>query len=79
MTRHLFLFAITLMSTGGLLNLPAEAAGINWPCEDNFSNCLGRCADPAGGAGDWHGRPNKCLSSCDRRLISCVVRGTTRR
>jgi hypothetical protein len=77
MARHLF-FAITLIGTGGLLNLPAEAAGISWRCEDNNSTCLGRCADPAGGAGDWHGHQNKCLFSCDRRLVRCVTRATTR-
>jgi hypothetical protein len=78
MIRHLF-FAIALMGAAGFLSLPAEAAGINWRCEDNSSACLGRCADPSGGAGDWHGHPNKCLFSCDRRLISCVNRATTRR
>jgi hypothetical protein len=36
MTRHLF-FAIALMGAAGFLSLPAEAAGINWRCEDNSS------------------------------------------
>jgi hypothetical protein len=37
MTRHLF-FAITLIiGAGGVLSLPAEAAGINWRCEDKSS------------------------------------------
>jgi hypothetical protein len=36
MTRHLF-FAITLIGAGAFLSLPAEAAGINWRCEDNSS------------------------------------------
>lgn len=78
MTRHLF-FAITLMGAGAFLRLPAEAAGINWRCEDNSSACVGRCADPSGGAGDWHGHSNKCLFSCDRRLIACATHATTRR
>jgi hypothetical protein len=75
MTRHLF-FAITLIGTGGLLNSPAEAQ--QWQCEDNASNCLGRCADKAGGAGDLDGHQNKCLSYCDRQLIRCTVRAAVR-
>ncbi len=42
MTRQLF-FAIALIGIGGLLNSPAQAQP--WQCEDNSSNCLGRCAD----------------------------------
>jgi len=52
MTRHLF-FAITLIGTGMLLSSAAEAQ--EWQCEDRAANCLGRCADKAGGAGDWGG------------------------
>jgi hypothetical protein len=75
MTRHLF-FAITLLGTGGLLTSPAEAQ--EWQCEDNFSNCLGRCSDRPGGAGDWHGHQNKCSTYCDRQVIRCTVRAAAR-
>jgi len=70
MTRHLF-FAITLIGTGVLLNSPAAAQ--QWQCEDKNANCLGRCADKAGGAGDWGGHQSKCMR-CDRQLIACYIR-----
>jgi len=74
MPRHLFFFfAITLISTGALLNSPAEAATTQ-QCEDKAANCVGRCADMTGGAGDWGGHQNKCLPYCDRRLIRCIIR-----
>jgi hypothetical protein len=75
MPRHL-LFAIALIGTGGLLNSPAEAQ--EWQCEDNASNCMGRCSDRPGGAGDWNGRENKCMNICERRLIRCIVRAAAR-
>jgi hypothetical protein len=77
MTRQLF-FAITLISTGVFLNPQAQAASAQ-QCEDRNANCLGRCADFMGGSGDMGGHQNKCLSTCDRRLISCVVRTVNRR
>ena len=75
MTRHLFL-AIALIGIGVLLDRPAEAQ--HWRCEDRAANCLGRCTDKAGGAGDWEGRQSKCLR-CDRQLISCVRSASIRR
>jgi hypothetical protein len=72
MTRHLF-FAITLMGTGVLLNSPADAATA-LQCEDRIANCIGRCADRTGGAGDWGGHQNKCLPHCDRQLTRCTLR-----
>lgn len=74
MTRHLVL-AISLISIGLLLSSPGEAQ--QWRCEDQAANCLGRCADRAGGAGDWGGRQSKCLR-CDWRLIKCVRNATIR-
>ncbi|MEA2919220.1 MAG: hypothetical protein QOJ15_11301 [Bradyrhizobium sp.] len=67
MARHLF-FAITLIGTGVLLNSPAEAVTAV-RCEDQASNCVGRCANPNGGANQ-----NKCMSSCDRRVTRCLIR-----
>jgi hypothetical protein len=76
MTRHFF-FAIALIGTGVLLNSPAAAAEMQ--CEDSAANCVGRCADRTGGAGDWGGHQNKCLPHCDRRLIRCMRNVATRR
>ena len=67
MTRHLF-FAITLIGTGVLLNSPAEAATAA-RCEDRAANCVGRCANPTGGA-----NPNKCMRYCDRQLTRRLIR-----
>jgi hypothetical protein len=75
MTRQLF-FAITLIGTGVLLNSPGEAQV--WQCEDKAANCLGRCTDKAGGAGDWEGHQSKCLR-CDRQLIKCAGNANMRR
>ena len=69
MTRHLF-FAITVIGTGVLLNSPAEAA-TPMQCEERAANCVGRCSDMTGGAGDRRGRQNKCLPSCVRQLMRC--------
>jgi hypothetical protein len=77
MTRHLF-FAITLIATGVLFSSPAKAATAN-QCEEKAANCRGRCADRAGGAGDWGGNQNKCLPHCDRRLIKCISDVMSRR
>ena len=49
MARHLF-FAITLIGLGVLLNSPAEAVIDAARCEDQAANCVGRCANPSGGA-----------------------------
>lgn len=75
MTRQV-LFAITLIGAAALLNSPGEAQV--WRCEDRAANCLGRCIDRMGGAGDWLGHPSKCLR-CDRRLIQCVRNANLRR
>jgi hypothetical protein len=72
MTRQLF-FAIALIGIGGLLNSAAQAQA--WQCEDNSSNCLGRCADRDGGAG---GHQKRCLNYCDRQLVRCTVRAAER-
>jgi hypothetical protein len=77
MTRHLFLaisFSIIAVLSG---SLPAAAS--TQRCEDRHVNCLGRCADWTGGAGDYFGRQNKCLLICDRRLTQCLVRDSMRR
>ena len=75
MARHLF-FAIALIGTAVLLNSPTEAQ--QWRCEDRAANCLGRCTDKAGGAGDWHGHQSKCLR-CDWQSIKCVRNANMRR
>jgi hypothetical protein len=67
MARHLF-FAITLIGTGVLLNSPAEAVTAA-RCEDQAANCVGRCANPTGGANQ-----NKCMISCDRQVTRCLIR-----
>ena len=67
MARHLFL-AITLIGTGVLLNSPAEALTAA-RCEDQAANCVGRCANPSGGAGQ-----NKCMLYCDRQVNRCLIR-----
>jgi hypothetical protein len=73
MTRHL-LFAIALIGIG-VLNSPAAAAEMQ--CEDRAANCVGDV--PTGrGAGDW-GYQNKCLPSCDRKLIRCIRNVASRR
>jgi hypothetical protein len=75
MTRHL-VFAITILVTGVLLNSPPGIAN-QLQCEDRGANCLGKCADPTGGAGDLGGHQNKCLLYCSRQLASCMVRNAT--
>ena len=74
MARHLF-FAITLIGIGVLLNSPAEAVTAA-RCEDQAANCVGRCANPAGGANE-----NKCMRYCDRQVTRCMIRahGAARR
>ena len=67
MARHLF-FAITLIGTGVLLNLPAEAVTAA-RCEDQAANCVGGCANPNGGANQ-----DKCMRSCDRQVTRCMIR-----
>ena len=59
MTRHLF-FAIALAGTAVLLNAPAEATSA-LQCENRAANCIGRCANYTGGAGDFRGHQNKCM------------------
>jgi len=72
MTRHL-LFVIAIVCTGMLLGAPS---GLATPlqCEDRNVNCLGGCADRAGGAGDLGGRQNKCLVYCSRQVSRCLIR-----
>ncbi len=77
MTRHLY-FAITLIGTGVLLNLPADAA-TTFQCEDRAANCLGRCADFTAGAGDFRGHQNKCARHCDRQVTVCLSNSYIRR
>jgi hypothetical protein len=68
MARHLF-FAITLIGLGVLLNSPAEAVIGAARCEDQAANCVGRCANPSGGANQ-----NKCMWYCDRQVNRCLIR-----
>jgi hypothetical protein len=70
MTRQLF-FAITLMGTAVLAS-PAEAAN-TYRCEDQAANCVGRCANYTGGAGDYRGHQNKCMVRCDRQVTRCLI------
>jgi len=72
MTRHFF-FAITLIGAGVLLNAQAEAVSAA-RCEDRASNCVGRCANFTGGAGDLGGHQNKCMRTCDRQVTQCLIR-----
>jgi len=74
MARQLFL-AIALVGTGVLLNTSAGAT-IAYRCEDRAANCVGRCANFTGGAGDGGGHQNKCWLTCNRRVISCLIRAT---
>jgi hypothetical protein len=67
MARHFF-FAIALIGTGILLNSSAGAVSAA-RCEDQAANCVGRCANPGGGTND-----NKCMRSCDRHVIACMIR-----
>ena len=67
MARHLF-FAITLLGTGVLLNSPAEAVTAE-QCGERSANCMGRCANPSGGANQ-----SPCISYCDRQETSCRIR-----
>ena len=69
MTRHLF-FAIIVIGTGVLIDSPAGAVTA-LACEERNANCLGRCRDVTGGAGDWRGHQNKCVASCVQRLMRC--------
>jgi hypothetical protein len=71
MTRQLFL-AIALIGTGVFLNPSAEATTLR--CEDRAANCVGRCANYTGGAGDLRGQQNKCMLVCNRRVTACLVR-----
>jgi hypothetical protein len=68
MTRHLF-FAITLTCTGVLVSLPVEAGPAGARCEDRAANCVGRCANPSGGANQ-----NKCMRYCNQQVTSCLIR-----
>jgi hypothetical protein len=69
MARQLF-FAITLIGSGMLFHLPAEAAMDAARCEDQFSNCVGRCHNPGGGT-----FYNKCMNHCSNRQITrCLAR-----
>ena len=66
MARHLF-FAITIIGTGVFLNSPAQAV-TTARCGDQAANCIGRCANPSGGANQ-----SPCMNSCDRQSTSCMV------
>jgi hypothetical protein len=66
MARHTF-FAITLIGAGVLVNASAQAVSAA-RCEDHFSNCVGRCANPGGGTND-----NRCMNRCTRQVNTCLV------
>jgi hypothetical protein len=68
MARHLF-SAITLIGIGVLLNSPTKALDA-FQCADRSANCVGRCANPSGGA--WY--HNRCMSHCDRQSMICLIR-----
>jgi hypothetical protein len=68
MARHLF-FAITLMGISALFNSQAVAVTNALRCEDNASNCVGRCTNP--GAGVY---VNRCMSRCDQQVAICLKR-----
>ena len=65
MARQLF-FAITIIGVS-FLNSSAEANAAR--CEDQASNCVGRCANPGGGTNN-----NKCMGYCDRQVTRCLIR-----
>jgi hypothetical protein len=67
MARHI-LFAITFIGAGVLANASAEAVSAV-RCEDHFSNCVGRCANPGGGTND-----NRCMNRCTRHVNFCLIR-----
>jgi len=75
MIRKLF-FAITLLGTGVLLNSPSGMANQR-QCQDRNVNCMARCEDPTGGAGDLGGHQNKCLQYCSRQLDRCMTGNAT--
>ena len=77
MTRQHF-FAIMLMGGAVLLTSPAEAAN-GFRCEDQAANCVGRCANFTGGAGDYRGHQNKCMVHCDRQVNRCLINVNLRR
>ena len=64
-----FFFAMALMGIGMLSHSPAEASLAAAICENNASNCVGRCANPGGGTND-----NKCMRYCDARVTKCLIR-----
>lgn len=66
MVRSLLL-AIALIGAGMLLNAPAEAVPAA-RCEDHFSNCVGRCANPGAGTND-----NRCMNRCTRQVNICLI------
>jgi hypothetical protein len=68
MARQLF-FAVTLIGIGMFLNSSAQAGGDAARCEDHAANCVGRCANPGGGANQ-----NKCMWYCDRQVTRCLIR-----
>lgn len=75
MTRHLFSFAIILILIGTGMLFSAQAGAVTaLGCEDRAANCVGRCPDVTGGAGDLGGRQNKCMRTCDQQVIKCLIR-----
>lgn len=65
-----FVLAIAIVGAGVLFCAPARAA-TPMRCEERNANCLGGCRDATGGAGDWKGRPNRCMQACVRQLLRC--------
>ena len=74
MKQQLF-FAITILGTGVLLNSPSTAN--QRQCQERGINCMAKCDDPTGGAGDLGGHQNKCLQYCSRQLDRCMTRYAT--
>jgi hypothetical protein len=68
MAPRILLATITLVGVWFLLNAPAGAVSAV-RCEDQFSNCVGRCANPGGGTND-----NRCMNRCNRHVNYCLVR-----
>ena len=69
MPRHPF-FAITLLGIGGVfLTSAAEASMAAALCENQFKNCVGKCANPGSGVNE-----NRCMWYCDRHVKRCLIR-----
>jgi hypothetical protein len=63
------------LDTGVLLNSPSGAN--QRQCQERGINCMAKCDDPTGGAGDLRGHQNKCLQYCSQQLDRCMTRYST--